>query len=484
MYPFTQINDFLGGGYASLPFGGQVSGEALGDLIKALNVGSERDPPAVVAGGDGFAFRVEDLDPLMRVSTYDSAAIVLWKMLQKRAAQNTVVEWNETQSYGEDGFDGFMADGTLPELMESSVARRHAFVKFIGIQAAVTHGSTLVTSADGNLIAGETERKTLKLLELVERSLFYGNAGLDPVQWDGFFTQMLNAHAAGTIPDTQVKDLRGRPITLEDMEEAAGNTIAEPNFGRLTDTFVNPLGKSDMTASVLGGNRAAQGQGSTNGVIGAAFEQVNTSVGLINVHPTPFIHFGRRASATGLGDPVRRPPTPTLSVAVTTPVDPAAEFAASDAGDYSYAVVARNRYGASPPLTIGAATVAAGDQLTFGIQATPGNPTLYFEVYRSTRNGGTPSEQLIARVVNPNAAFGTVVFIDQNRDLPGTSMAISFQWEPTVVDFRQLAPFMKISLAQVDLNVRWVQCCYGTPVLYLPKKAHLFRNVGRALRAA
>lgn len=483
MMPFTQINDMLGGSYASLPFGGQVSQDEIGALLKALNVGADRDPPSSFVPGDGFAFRVEDLDPMMRVSTWDHATIVMWKMLQKMAAKNTVVEWNETSSYGEDGFDGFMADGTLPEQMDSVVARRHAFIKFIGIQAAVTHGSTLVQSADGNLIAGETERKTLKLLELVERALLYADSALDPVQWDGFFTQMINAVAAGRADSSSIKDMRGRPIQLEDVEEGAGITMAEPNFGRLTDLFVNPLAKSDMNTGLYAANRAQQGVGSTGGAIGGNFSTVNTSVGEINVHPMPFMRFGLRPNANGTGDPIRRPPTPLLSVAVTTPVNAASLFEASDAGDYSFSVVARNRYGASPPLAIGATTVVAGDDIRFGVQASPGNPTLFFEIYRSTRNGATTTEQLVKRIPNPNAGFTTQTFIDLNADLPGTSTAMAFQWEPMVVNFKQLAPFMKIALAQVDLNVRWVQCCYGTPVLYLPRKAYMFKNVGRALRA-
>ena len=190
MSGFAQINQMLGGGYAGLPFGGVASPEELGQLIKALSVGSDRDPPGTFTPGDGFAFRVEDLDPLMRISSFDQSNIVFWNLLQKSAAENTVVEWNETEQYGEDGYDGFIQDGSLPELMDSTVSRQYAFVKFLGVQAAVTHGSTLVKSANGNLVAGETERKTMKLLELVERSLLSGDAALDPVQWNGIFTQM------------------------------------------------------------------------------------------------------------------------------------------------------------------------------------------------------------------------------------------------------------------------------------------------------
>jgi diguanylate cyclase (GGDEF)-like protein/PAS domain S-box-containing protein len=63
-------------------------------------------------------------------------------------------------------------------------------------------------------------------------------------------------------------------------------------------------------------------------------------------------------------------------------------------------VVARNRYGASVPLNVGTTTVAAGDKVTFGITPALGNSTLYFEFYRSTKNGGVTTRDLITRVGN------------------------------------------------------------------------------------
>lgn len=485
MLGFNTINDFLGGGgYSGLPFGGSLSPEEVGELVKALNVGSDRDPPSTFQPGDGFAFRVEDLDPLMRVSTFDMTNIVMWKLLQKMAAENTVVEWNDRQQYGVDGLDGFMPDGGLPEQMDGTVARNYAFVKFLGVQAAITHGSTLVKSANGNLVAQETQAKMMMLLSLVEKHLMYASSALDPTQWDGFFTQMTNAVTAGKAPATQIKDMRGKNITVEDVEEGAGLTASEPNYGRLTDMFCNPMVKSDISASVLPANRGIQGGTSANGAIGGKFERIDTTIGEVNVHPDAFINFGRHWSSTGLGDPIRRPPTPSLSVAPSTPSDGASLFGPSDAGTYTYSVVARNRFGASPPLAISGVTPASGQSVNFSIAAMPGNPTFFFEIYRSTKNGTTALEGLIARIPNPNQGFGAVAFVDENFDLPNTSSALAVQWEPSIINFRQLLPVMKIALAQIDLNVRWVQAIYGVPILYIPKRAYMFKNIGRAARAA
>jgi hypothetical protein len=475
----SQIQGPGGHGDSVYPLGGFMTPGEVDDLNKALTIGSDRDPPGTFTAGDGFAFRVEDLDPLMRVSTFDSTNIVLWKMLVKQAAENTVVEWNETESYGDDGYEGFMGEGSLPEIQDSVVSRQYAFVKYLGVQGAVSHQSTLIKAAHGNLVARETNNKTNKLLELVERSLFYGNSALDPVQWDGFFTQMQNAITSGRVPASCLLDKRGAPLTVDDVEDVAADASSEPRWGRLTDLFCNPLVKSGLNKSQFPAGRTVVGVGSASGDIGGAFERINTSIGKINVHPDAFINFGRRPGVNGLGDPGRRPSTPILAVAPTTPVDAAARFnLASDAGDYTYSVVARNRFGASVPLNLGAVTVAAGDHVEFGIQASPGQQTLYFEIFRSSRNGTVV--QLIQRIPNPNGAFTTVTITDRNEDLPGTTMALIVDWQPEVIDFKQLAPFMKIGLAQVDLNIRWVQCVYGTPRLGLPKKVQLVKNIGRA----
>ncbi len=480
---YSDINQFLSGPSGGLSFGGQMSGGELQDLVKSLNLGSDRDPPASYEPGDGFAFRTEDLDPLLRVTTYTEENIVLWKMLQKMAAGNSVVEWNERESHGADGLDGFMVDGTLPEQMDGIISRNHAFVKFMGIQGAVTHGSTLQNTAHGELIGQETRSKVLKLLELVNRALYYGDSSLDSVQWDGYFKQMENAVASGRAPATQIKDVRGRALTIQDIEEGAGITYSEPNYRKLTTGLVNPMVKSDMNTGMAPFQRGQQGVGNTNGGIGQDFKHVVTSIGNVKLHCDPFIHFGRKPASAGLGNAANRPLPPTLTVAPTTPVDGASKFTA--AGDYYYTVVARNRYGASAPTVVGTVTVAAGDKVTFGIQGTPGNAATFYEVFRSPRNAGAGTEEMILRIPNPTSnPFATVTVDDFNENLPGTTQAIFFQWEPSVLNFRQLAPMMKVALGQIDLMLRWVQVLYGVPVLYQPKAAYLIKNIARAQLAA
>lgn len=464
--------------YASFGFGGPLMGgsspEELGNLMKALAVGADRDPPATFNPGDGFAFRVEDLDPLLRTTTYTMKNIVLWKLLQKMGAENTVVEYNLQDSYGVDGFDGFIQDGGLPEQMDSTYRRAYAFVKFIGIQGAITHGSTMVRSAHGNLVSIETQAKTMKLLELVERSLYVGDSTLDPVQWDGFFTQMRASAAAAT----NIKDKRGQPLTVEDFDDAGALVTAEPNYGLLTDVFMNPLSKADMVKGLLPGNRGMQGLLSNAGAVGGTFDRVATSVGDILTHTDAFISHGRAAVAAGLGDAARRPGTPTLTTAATSPVNAASLFIASDTGNYIYQVVARNRFGSSVPLTLAALSVTAGDDGRFGITPAPGQPTAWFEIFRTPVNGAVGTARLILRVAN-TLGFAETTVIDLNAELPGTTSAIAFQWDPTVAWFRQLAPLLKIALGVVDLNLRWAQVLYGVPILGIPTKTFMWKNIGR-----
>lgn len=205
--------------------------------------------------------------------------------------------------------------------------------------------------------------------------------------------------------------------------------------------------------------------------------------GDVAIMPDTFISDGGAPNAAAIGPAATIPGTPTVSTAPTTPPEATAQFGADDAGDYFYTVVAVNRYGRSGPVPLvagpTAVTVAAGDKVTFGL--TPGGATSvgWYEVFRTAKDGASGSERLILRV--PNAAgAGEQTVDDLNATLPYTSTGFMFQLNLESLSFKQLAPMVKIPLATIDSSIRWMQLIYGTPVLYIPNRNILFRNIGRA----
>lgn len=479
MLDLSTLNQLVsGGGAGDGALIGAMPVDALNEITKALAVGSDRDPPASFQPGDGFAYRVENLDPVERTITYTEDNIVMWKLLKKQGVENTVFEWNEVQSYGQDGMSGFIADGSLPEVHDTTIARRIGYVKYMAVQGSVSHVSTLVkTAGNANLIASETQKKMVQLVGMIERSLMDADEALDAGAWSGFPAQLRQAVAAGIAPTSCITDKRGAALTVQDLELAGADAASEPRWGRLTDLFAAPLVKSGLNIAQYGNLRGPIGQGALNGAIGADFDVVNTTTGKMNVQAMPFISRTPLLQANGSGDATRRPTAPILAVAPAQATDAASQFVAGDIGDYGYSVVARNRFGMSVPLSVGSVTLAAaGNRVRFSVQAAPGPQTLWFEVYRTTRNGSLAYR--IARFVNPSSGFTVVQFDDLNATLPNTFEAIAFEWNPLVVSFKQLAPTMRMQLAQVDLFQRWAQLIYGTPALQIARRAQLFTNLG------
>jgi len=479
MLDLSSLNQLVTGGAGDGALIGAMPIDALNEITKALAVGSDRDPPASFQPGDGFAYRVENLDPVERTITFTEKNIVMWKLLQKQGVDNTVFEWNEVQSYGQDGMSGFIADSALPEVHDTTIARRTGYVKYMAVQGSVSHVSTLVkTAGSANLIASETQKKMTQLVGMIERSLMDADETLDAGAWSGFPAQLRAAVTAGIAPTSCITDKRGATLTVQDLELAGADASSEPRWGQLTDLFAAPLVKSGLNIAQYANLRGQIGVGAgPGGAIGADFDVVKTSTGQMNVHSMPFISRTPQLLANGAGDATRRPSAPILAVAPAQAADAASQFGSGDTGDYAYSVVARNRHGISVPLSVGSVTVStAGNRVRFSVQAAPGPQTLWFEVYRTTRNGSIAYR--IARFANPNAGFSTVQFDDLNATLPNTFEAIAFDWNPLVVNFKQLAPTMKIGLAQVDLFQRWAQLIYGTPALQIARRAQLFTNLG------
>jgi hypothetical protein len=94
---------------------------------------------------------------------------------------------------------------------------------------------------------------------------------------------------------------------------------------------------------------------------------------------------------------------------------------------------------------------------------------------------GLGDYRLIARIP---ATGAPQVLTDLNNKIPFTTEAFLFQQNLQALSWKQLAPMLKIPLATVDANIRWMQLLYGTPTLYAPGKVLMFTNVGRSLGSA
>jgi len=455
----------------------------IAELSKALEAGYQ-----VGAGKTGgSALRVESLEASLKVLTYTSSHVKLWKKMPKSPAYSTVEEYNQLTDYGGDA-SPFVQEGELPQATDSSYVRRTQLVKFLGTTREITHQATLVHPAHGDLIALENQNGILWLLQQVERNLFSGDSSLafdgESESWDG-----LDA----LIDSSNVIDLEGNTLQEADIEEAA-NLIIE-NYGFPTDMFLGTRTMSDLVKTFYPRERI-QLPAPMNGQVGNTIQTMATQAGVIEFNPDIFIR--------------RTPTPPAAATSASAPAAPASIVAGAPAGangdhnkgapagtsNFAYLVTACNRFGESSPVAFaGAVTALTQVQKDAGnaLPLTVTNPAVigafppeYFRIYRSVASSSAvvptslASYALIGQVpASSQAAAGATAFSDVNLILPFTSSAYLGELTPNVMTFRQLMPLMKMDLAVLSPAYRWMILLYGTPILFAPKKWMRFINIGQ-----
>lgn len=455
---------------------GMTTQEDLDSLNKALTAGQEINPPGVAAAGDGFALRVESLERTLKNTTFREKHIRLWKGVPKLAAYNTVEEYNQIQEYGQGDLAGFITEGGLPVEDDATYERKFSVVKYLGTTRVVTHVMSLVRPAHGNVIAQETVNGTLHLLRQLERSLFFADSNLSSVQFDGYERLMLD-----DAPADNIIDMRGQPLNEDVLVDAALTISDAPNYGTGTNLYINPKVKSDLVKTFFPKERHDTLTKPKDGMVGLDIAGFTSPAGDAIFESDVFITDGGGPLAAAIGDAALRPDTPTESTGEAAAPDSSSQFAADDAGDYWYKVVAVNKDGQSAPLiiTAGALTVVVGDIVTFGVTPAGSNTVEYYKVYRTKKNGASGTERLILRWPN-GAGAGEEDITDVNATLPGTTSGFFFQQNLENMSVKQLAPMVKVPLATINTSIRWMQLLYLAPVLYTPGKNVLFRNIGRS----
>lgn len=449
---------------------GAASEEDLGALLKALTAGQSVNAPGSVTSGDGFALRVESLERTLRNTTFRMEHIKLWKTLPKLAAYNTVEEYNQIQEYGQD-VDAFIEEGGLPSETDAKYERKTALIKYMGTQRKVSHVMSLIKPAHGNVIAQETVNGTMKLLKSIEKSLFFGDSSLDDIQWDGY-KRLIERDS----PSANIVDLRGKPLSQDNLIDGSLRVFDAPNFGTPTHLFMNPRVHSDLVKAFFPQARYDLLQKRADGMIGLDFNGWVSPAGPVMFEPDTFIddEGGQPSVAVGAA-----PATPVFNVQPAAGAG-AGQFTSADYGAYRYAISAVSRGGESAAVQDSAAVTnsSGSPRITMQFSAgVGGETTRYFKIFRTTVGGAAGTGRLIGKVKNTG---GTLTFTDNNDRLPGCSVAILFQMNLEAVSFKQLAPMVKIPLATIDTSIRWMQLIYGVPMLYTPGKILMFKNVGRA----
>lgn len=477
--------------YASAGNGyGSASRESLDALNKALQAGDITGRETTdQTDASGAPLKVESLEKTLKHLTFRESDIKLWKDLPKKPAYNTVEEYNQQTSYGQDR-GGFNAEGELPEEEDSIYVRRAQLVKYLGVTKSVTHQMTLVNSVIGNIMQKTIKDGTLWILRKLNQSLYFGNEKLVGLEFNGFLAQQEQSDAWANrneyMNSEHVIDMRGRALS-EDAIESAANTVVE-NYGLATQIYTAPSVLSGFVKQFYGNkfimpNSAAL----TDGVMGQRVQKFESQFGPIGLNQDIFFKKLPAKTATSEATSDKAPTIPTVSVEAVAAGAANSKWGTDDAGTVTYAVSAFNRYGESKLAVAGAATAVVAKGAA-DITITDGGGTHKASAYRVYRslpgNAGVfypLFEVSLDDVTRGYDGGGAGVVRDLNRYIPNCDQALVMQFDNEVLEFAQLAPLMKMDLAMLSPAYRFMILLYGTPLLYAPKKTVRIINIGTKL---
>jgi hypothetical protein len=437
--------------------GGFMSVSDVDELRKALEAGYGTDMSALTGGA---ALRVQSLDATMQAILADQSHFALFNALPKPSAGATVDEWTEATSQG--GFPGSSFNSEAGSILaaQGTYARRVGLVKYLMTKCEVSFVTTL-QNAMVSAEAQENTMGTLRLLRDAEHGMFYGDSSVVSTEFDGIVKQMTDLGSTDHIIDAEGKSL----TSINGVVQAGGVIGGIDAFGVPTHLFVSPAVGADMDANFDPAYRVALSSGAP-AVRGTPVRGIVTAQGDVQMVRDVFIRdegkqkpfevdFSALATANAAFVPV--------SAAGVAAADTASKFAAGHAGNYYYAVAGITQAGQSAVVKSAQVAVAAGDKVTLTITASSGGAETGYAIYRSRMNGtNTTSDfRLVTRVAKAGA---TTTFVDHNRLIPGTSIAVIMNLAPAYAAavWRQMLPLTRFNLyPTVAATVPWALLLFG-----------------------
>lgn len=488
--------------YAEMANGAGISGnyseQDVQNLLKAMEAGQMTGRETTDhTDASGAPLKVESLENTLKILTNTSKHTPLFFRIGKKPATNTVEEFNQLVSYG--GLEGgSLLEGELPENSDSVYQRKAAIVKYYGVVGGVTHPMQLVKTGSGvaNMLAQETKNKVELLTKILEGKLPFADSRKIQTDFNGFFAQQeigCNYATFDAYQDSEVVvDCRGSVLTDTAIEQASLGVV--DNYGiadmlvscpRVFSRFVSRYHNKKMILPVTEQVR--------DGIFGQRMNTIVTQNGDVEIMQSNFFRNDVRKTTTTPATSTKAPAAPVADTdAPAKAGTDALNRFAGFTGDYYYAVSAKNRFGESAITLLGSSlvTVAAGQSvdLKFTAGTASSNQVECYCIYRTKANPtGTPQQSDFYKIFEVSvaemaagydgAAAGSVR--DRNRFIPDTDQAFLVEWDSDqVLAWKQLAPMMKMDLAIISPIMRFMVLCYGTPILYAPKKFVRFINIG------
>lgn len=479
-------------------FGGNYSQQDVEMLYKAMAAGQITGRETTdLEDASGAPLKVESLENTLKILTNREKHTPFFYRIAKKPATNTVEEYNQLVSYGSlEG--GSILEGELPENSDSIYVRKAQLIKYFGVVGGVTHQMQLVQTDSGvaNMIATETKNKVELMTKILEHLLPFADSRKVPTEFNGFFAQHETESGYPTMDfymDSEiVVDMRGSVLTDTAIERASLGVVE--NYGIADMLITNPRVLSNFVTRYHRNKVILPiAQQVRDGVFGQRVSKIETQNGPIETMQSNFFNYSTKKTLASVSTSSKAPAAPIADAATPKAAAPDRTNRWTNfTGDYYYAVSAKNRFGESALVLLGdsAVSVSAGNSVDLKFTQGVGSPEVAtcYCIYRSKKNpAGTPQQTNFYKIFEvpaadlakgyDGAAAGSVR--DKNRFLPDTDQAMLVEWDPDqVLAWKQLAPMMKMNLALIAPISRFMVLCYGTTMLYAPKKMVRFINIG------
>ena len=429
--------------------------------------------------GDGSGLIPQSLARTLKIVTYEMNQLKLWRMVDKQEAYAVNEQYDQILDYG--GQAGiFVAENTQPPVQDSTFKLNTVAMKYMATTFSTSLAMMAVESVPGDVETLQTENATKWLLGGVERQLFYADSSLDGAMFDGV-RRIITSQATSS----QIIDAGGQPLTPEVLENAA--EIITEAYGDVEQckVFMSPKVKSDFSKGYFPNQRVnlselAKGQL----VAGSPMRGYDSSQGFMDFIQDNFLNLQKAPTAASSGAPAAP-----ASITAVSGTQAGSQFQTAPSASYYgvqkyggvfyYTLTAHNASGTSVLGTAPASvTVAAGQGVTVGWNRVTTNPAAtYYTIWRSL--DGT-NWSYLTRVADAGSGT-TQSYIDLNADVAGTYdvFVLNMNSYDGLV-FKQLLPFFKWPLGNVVLGKWFSVALFGAPIIYVPTRCVLIKNVGAA----
>lgn len=459
---------------------------ALNDNLKkaqdASTVGYQTAP---TIGGPLSPLLPQSIDPVLTSLAISQDELMMWKMLPKDTATQTLHEYRRRVRHGSLVQDHNVGEGSAGNNSSSTYDMKSVQIKFWSVRREITDvaaGLTGIAPAS-NLLTEHTNEAAFDLLRSVEMDTLFGDTNLISTKCDGVLKQI--------VANGKTEDLAGAQITLDRISLTL-RKLAQPTSARggvhpthilTTHAIWNDLERQERKS----GARFDKTTAEPKFYFGAEAINVLGPKGNIPIIAVPFLDDQAiigLPSGDALDPNATAPATPGVvggGTGVAAAGGAGSKFLAADAGSYYYKVVAHNADGFSAPYTSGAIAVAAGDVVTFKFDIPGSKLPTYYRIYRSPKNGAAAdATYLYSAKYDAVTIGGFSSFTDKNEVRANTGRVLFWTNDKDHVCFYRLLPMARIPLAKIQLTTPFSVFMSGAPVIKLPEKFYMMTNVGFA----